>query len=213
MTKHLADYRREYGARVLSVDSALACPLQQFHIWFEEVAQTDNFDPTAMLLSTVDGDGHPDSRVVLLKGLVEGEFAFYTNYESKKAQDISHHPFAALNFFWPTLARQVRIRGTITKLPDSVSDTYFASRPKLSQLSAHASSQSRAIESRQALELKMNELVARIGDKPVLRPKHWGGYGVKPVEVEFWQGRDNRLHDRLLYSFKENSWNIIRLEP
>ena len=213
MTKHLADYRREYGARVLSVDSALACPLEQFHLWFEEVAQTDNFDPTAMLLSTVDGEGKPDSRVVLLKGLVEGEFAFYTNYESKKAQDIAHHPFAALNFFWPTLARQVRVRGTIAKLPTEISDHYFASRPKLSQLSAHASKQSSVIGSRQDLEAKMNELVAATGDEPVLRPKHWGGYGIRPVEVEFWQGRDNRLHDRLLYKLKENSWIINRLEP
>lgn len=213
MTKHLADYRREYGTRVLSLDSALACPLEQFHLWFEEIAQTDNFDPTAMLLATVDSKGHPDSRVVLLKGFYEEAFVFYTNYQSKKAQDIEHHPFVALNFFWPTLARQVRVRGAIEKLPSDVSDAYFASRPKLSQLSAHASSQSQAIASRQKLEEKMNKLVAATGDEPVLRPKHWGGYHVKPTEIEFWQGRDNRLHDRLRYQFENNSWEISRLEP
>ncbi len=213
MTKYLSDYRREYGTIELSETTAQSSPFAQFHIWFEDVAKTDNYDPTAMILSTISDKGYPDSRVVLLKGIIDESFVFYTNYESKKALDLKHNPFVALNFFWPALARQVRIRGKIFKLSQELSDDYFASRPKASQLAAHASDQSQIITSRGELESRMNTLIKTVGDEPVLRPNHWGGYGVKPLEIEFWQGRDNRLHDRLLYTIKNKSWEINRLAP
>lgn len=209
----LADIRREYGDLSLSEDSLPECPITQFKHWFEEVLVVEKSDPTAMVLSTVDDKGYPDSRVVLLKGLDEGSFIFYTNYQSPKSLQLRHIPYAALNFYWPQMARQVRIRGRVKRVSKIQSDAYFASRPKTSQLSAIASPQSQKIESRKILEQSLNNLIAKYGQEPIVRPNHWGGYLVIPDEIEFWQGRDNRLHDRICYYKDKGKWIFCRLAP
>lgn len=210
----MADFRREYGSLVLNVAGAEQSPFALFENWLSEIIETDNYDPTAMVLSTIDEDGLPDSRVVLLKGIEQGRFLFYTNYGSSKAQQIEANSKVALNFFWPFMARQVRISGVAAKLDDKANDLYFESRPRLSQIAAIASDQSQPIASRQVLEDKMNELIDTFGQDPIIRPKDWGGYAVEPFKVEFWQGRDNRLHDRLLYTKHDSEeWLISRLAP
>jgi pyridoxamine 5'-phosphate oxidase len=209
----LADIRREYGELSLTETTVQECPITQFKRWFAEVLAAEKSDPTAMVLSTVDAKGHPDSRVVLLKGLNEGTFVFYTNYQSAKSLQISHNPYAALNFYWPQMARQVRIRGRVKRVSKTQSDSYFASRPVTSQLSAIASAQSRVIADRESLEHALNKLIANYGQETIPRPKHWGGYMLIPNEIEFWQGRDNRLHDRIYYYKKKGKWAYCRLAP
>lgn len=209
----IADIRRDYGE--LSLDEQLVQdePIAQFGLWFKDVLQNEKNDPTAMVLSTVDAKGHPDSRVVLLKSLDEGHFVFYTNYLSTKAIEMEHTPYAALNFYWPQMARQVRVRGLAKKVSPSDSDHYFSSRPIKSQLSAIISPQSQVISSRASLEKALNELIEKHGQQPVLRPENWGGYKVIPQEIEFWQGRDNRLHDRIQYYLEDGKWLHRRLAP
>jgi pyridoxamine 5'-phosphate oxidase len=211
--RSIADIRRDYGE--LSLDEQLVKdePIAQFSLWFEDVLQNETNDPTAMVLSTVDEDGHPDSRVVLLKGLDEGHFVFYTNYLSAKAIEMEHNPFAALNFYWPQMARQVRVRGLVQKVSAADSDTYFSSRPIKSQLSAIISPQSQAISDRASLEKALNDLIKKYGQQPIVRPNNWGGYKVIPQEIEFWQGRDNRLHDRIHYYLQDGKWLHRRLAP
>lgn len=211
--KGLSDIRRDYGDLSLSEENIHDCPITQFESWFDEVVKTEKSDPTAMVLSTVDEGGHPDSRVVLLKGIESGSFVFYTNYQSAKSKHISSNPYVALNFYWPEMARQVRIRGHVTKTSEAQSDTYFASRPVTSQLSATISPQSSEISGRIELEQKFNELVAKQQQPLVMRPLHWGGYSVTPAEIEFWQGRDNRLHDRIHYYQQQGKWHHRRLAP
>lgn len=210
--KTIADIRREYGDLSLKEEAMQACPLTQFKLWFEEVMLGEKSDPTAMTLSTVDAKGHPDSRVVLLKGLDEKGFIFYSNYQSAKGLELKHNPYAALNFYWPQMSRQVRVRGRVKRLAKEQSDAYFSSRPITSQLAAILSPQSRKIKAREGLELALHELMAR-HEKPILRPKHWGGYLLLPNEIEFWQGRDNRLHDRISYFKKKGNWVYCRLAP
>ncbi len=209
----LPHIRREYGNLSLNDIDVHESPIEQFNLWFSEVIKTETNDPTAMLLATVDEHGRPDSRVVLLKGLEEGAFVFYTNYQSTKATQISHNSYVALNFYWPSLVRQVRIRGEAKRVSDAQSDAYFSTRPKASQLSAIISPQSREISERGELERKLNELIATHQQTLVMRPEHWGGYQVIPDEIEFWQGRDNRLHDRIQYFREENTWKHRRLAP
>ncbi|CDZ75878.1 Pyridoxine/pyridoxamine 5'-phosphate oxidase [Legionella massiliensis] len=209
----MADIRREYGDLSLNEEAIDGCPIVQFKRWFEEVAPEEKTDPTAMVLSTVDEQGHPDSRVVLLKGLNEEGFIFYTNYQSAKALQINHNPYVALNFYWPQMSRQVRIRGQIERVSSEQSNTYFASRPVPSQFSATLSPQSQEITDRKELEQRLNKLIAEHGQEPIVRPNHWGGYVVAPFEVEFWQGRDNRLHDRISYYKKNEGWGYKRLAP
>lgn len=211
--KTLAEIRREYGDLSLSEELLSSSPFAQFKLWFEEVLPLEKTDPTAMVLSTVDERGFPDSRVVLLKGLEKESFIFYTNYESSKAAQLRQTPYAALNFYWAELARQVRIRGRVKKASKEQSDNYFASRPINSQLSTIISAQSREIPNRDVLEKALNELIEKSGQSPIVRPKNWGGYVVIPEEFEFWQGRDNRLHDRILYYKKEEHWTHCRLAP
>ena len=211
--KTLADIRRDYGQLSLSEANAKDCPIAQFESWFADVVKSEKSDPTAMVLSTVDERGDPDSRVVLLKGVQDGAFVFYTNYQSAKADQIRHHPRVALNLYWPEMARQVRIRGDVKRTSKAKSDAYFASRPITSQLSAITSPQSRAILGREELELKLNQLIAQHQQKPIVRPNHWGGYEVIPMEIEFWQGRDNRLHDRIHYYHEKGKWVHRRLAP
>lgn len=211
--RSIADIRRDYGILSLNEKKVPPDPLMQFHLWFEDVLKNEKNDPTAMVLSTVDKNGHPDSRVVLLKGLEEGRFVFYTNYESTKAIQIQDTPYVALNFYWPQMARQVRIRGSIEKVNSEQSDQYFATRPIKSQFSAIASPQSHAVADRELLEKALNDLIQQQQQKPVIRPKYWGGYQVTPDEIEFWQGRDNRLHDRIHYYWQDKVWNHQRLAP
>lgn len=209
----LANIRREYGELYLSQSTVKTNPVDQFQLWFDEVILVEKSDPTAMILSTVDEEGRPDSRVVLLKGVMEERFIFYTNYQSTKGKQLSCTPYAALNFFWPQLVRQVRIRGRVTKVSAQLSDEYFASRPPLSQLSALASPQSQEVESREMLDSRMNELIRQYGQQPVMRPENWGGYEVWAEECEFWQGRDNRMHDRIHYYKQDNQWKHRRIAP
>lgn len=211
--KSIADIRREYGVLSLDEGEVQSSPLQQFELWFSQVLQSEKSDPTAMVLSTVDAQGYPDSRVVLLKEIHEEGFVFYTNYLSSKAQQLQHLPYAALNFYWPQMARQVRIRGRVKRVSTEQSDTYFSSRPKASQLSALVSPQSQVIASRNELEEKLNLLISTHQQETVVRPNHWGGYAVLPDEFEFWQGRDNRLHDRIHYSKNQGAWCHRRLAP
>lgn len=216
MTNHwktIADIRREYGKLALSEKSAHPCPMAQFEAWFADVVKTEKSDPTAMVLSTVDEYGHPDSRVVLLKETTPHAFVFYTNYNSTKSKHVSNVPYVALNFYWPEMARQVRVRGIIQKISSKQSDDYFASRPKLSQLSAIASPQSSEISGREQLECNLNALITDYAQQPILRPENWGGYEVLPEEFEFWQGRDNRLHDRIQYFKQNGKWLHRRLAP
>lgn len=212
--RSLADIRRDYGELSLNEENAQQQPIDQFKLWFEEVLVNEKNDPTAMVLSTVDDQGWPDSRVVLLKGLEDDAFIFYTNYDSIKARQIDRNPYAALNFYWPQMARQVRVRGRVKRTSQAQSDDYFASRPVTSQLSALASPQSAEIADRQSLEDAFNQLLAQQhAEEPIVRPSHWGGYLIIPEEIEFWQGRDNRLHDRIHYYKQAGQWIHRRLAP
>ncbi|KTC82187.1 pyridoxine 5'-phosphate oxidase [Legionella cherrii] len=211
--RSIADIRREYGDLNLSEESLPDDPLIQFKLWFEDVLKNEKNDPTAMVLSTVDNRGYPDSRVVLLKGVDEGKFVFYTNYQSTKSKQIQNNPHVALNFYWPQMARQVRIRGQIKQVDEEQSDLYFSSRPIKSQFSAIVSPQSHEVAGRESLEKALNDLIQKHGQEPVLRPNYWGGYMVIPDEIEFWQGRDNRLHDRIHYYQHDGQWKHHRLAP
>lgn len=210
--KTLADIRREYGDLRLSEDDIHVCPIAQFQAWFSDILQIETADPTSMVLSTVDEEGHPDSRIVLLKGIDNGAFIFYTNYTSVKANQLQANPSVALNFYWPCLARQVRVRGTVAFVSKEQSDAYFSSRPLASQWSALISPQSSEISGRVELEAAL-EALRQKNLVPLLRPDHWGGYCVTPHEMEFWQGRDNRLHDRFQYIFHAGKWTHRRLAP
>ncbi|WP_343486721.1 pyridoxamine 5'-phosphate oxidase [Allomuricauda sp. d1] len=215
MEKDLANYRKSYKKSALTEDVVSDNPMQQFQTWFYEVEGSDTIDePNAMTISTIGKDAYPKSRVVLLKKFNEDGFFFYTNYESEKGKAIAANPNVCLSFFWPSLERQVVIKGTAEKIPENLSDGYFESRPRGSQLGAVVSDQSEVIESREVLEKKLYHLEKKLEGKEVVRPKHWGGYVVKPVSIEFWQGRPNRLHDRIRYTLQKNwDWKIERLQP
>lgn len=207
----LSTLRREYLGEPLSEDSSDADPFQQFTRWFEQVKSLEA-DPTAMGVSTADRQGRPSSRMCLLKGVDERGFVFYTNYRSRKGRDIGETRFASLLFYWPSLERQVRIEGTIGAVSDVESDAYFESRPLESRWSAAASPQSEVIDSRQDLEARVAAAREQFGEQ-VPRPAWWGGYRVVPTLFEFWQGRPNRLHDRLRYRTSKHGWVRERLAP
>jgi len=209
---NVALLRQEYMRAGLSETDALPDPLLQFDNWLREAVGAGLPLPNAMTLATVAADGTPDARIVLLKGLEHGAFAFYTNYESRKARQLAAHPAACLVFQWSELERQVRIQGAVEKVSAAESDAYFASRPLGARISAWASAQSERVSSRAELERKALEEKNRHGDHPP-RPPHWGGYRVVPHSIEFWQGRADRLHDRLLYTRAGDSWRIERLAP
>ena len=187
-------------------------PLRQFDIWLRDAVQAGLPLPNSMTLATVDAAGAPDARIVLLKGLEHGGFAFYTNYRSRKARELDARPSACLVFQWSELERQVRVEGAVQTVSAAESDAYFAARPLGARLSAWASDQSRVVENRQVLEAAVQEMTTRFGDDPP-RPPHWGGYRVLPQRIEFWQGRADRLHDRLLYTRSGAGWRIQRLAP
>ena len=207
----LADVRREYRGEPLTEATTAVDPFEQFARWFEQARATEA-DPTTMTLATATSGGRPSARMVLLKGFDARGFVFYTNYDSRKAQEIAATAHAALLFYWPSLERQVRVEGGIARVADAESDAYFASRPLESRWSAHASPQSRPIDSRESLEAAVARVRAQYGDR-VPRPEGWGGFRVTPDAFEFWQGRENRLHDRLVYVRDAESWRRQRLAP
>ncbi len=189
-------------------------PIIQFERWMENALEAKVQEPNAMTLATSNRKGQPDARIVLLRGVDKNGFSFFTNYKSAKGKEMSENKRVCLNFFWPDLARQVRIMGVIEKLSAKASDEYFQSRPRESQIGAWASNQSQEIENRQALEKKFDDLEKKFSSDKISRPPHWGGYLVKPVSIEFWQGRASRLHDRILYEKgRSGKWKISRLSP
>ncbi|MEN1785972.1 MAG: pyridoxamine 5'-phosphate oxidase [Bacteroidota bacterium] len=215
MQKDLSDYRKSYEKSALLEGALPEDPITLFQQWFYEVEASDGVEePNAMTLSTVGIDGFPKNRVVLLKKYTHEGFIFYTNYESEKGKAITHNPQVCLSFFWPNMERQVIVKGHAEKLPENLSDGYFESRPRGSQLGAIVSKQSEPIASRTALEDQLKKLETALEGQELERPNHWGGYMVKPSSVEFWQGRPNRLHDRIRFALQEDySWDIVRLQP
>ena len=212
MNRDLADLRIDYGLRGLDPSDCDPDPMRQLRRWLDEAIAADILEPTAMTLSTVGRDGRPSSRVVLLKGLDDGLCCFYTNYESRKGRELAGNDHAALNFFWPALERQIRIEGRIDRLPAARSDAYYASRPLGSRLGAWVSEQSQPLDHPDTLAARMEALKAEHGDHPP-RPPHWGGFGLRPDRLEFWQGRPSRLHDRVLYLPDGSGWTRSRLQP
>lgn len=208
----LHNIREDYSKQSLSKEDCAADPLTQFEQWLQEAIKAQVNEPTAVNVATVNEDGRPSSRIVLLKEVNAQGFVFFTNYHSRKGRAISHQPFVAMTFFWPELERQVRIEGRAQKLPEAESDTYFASRPYTSRIGAWASHQSEVIESHKTL-LARAALIAAKHPLNVPRPPHWGGYLVIPDRVEFWQGRPSRLHDRICYQLQDNQWIKERLSP
>jgi pyridoxamine 5'-phosphate oxidase len=211
--KDLSDYRKSYEKSELLETNIPEDPINLFNRWFHETEDLDDVDEAnAMTVSTIGLDGFPKSRVVLLKKFNEEGFIFYTNYDSEKGKAIENNPNVCLSFFWPSIERQIIIKGKAEKIPENISDNYFDSRPDGSKLGAIASEQSKVISSRQVLEEKLKELEHYYEGKPIPRPQNWGGFLVKPVEVEFWQGRPNRLHDRIRFQLQEDfNWKIERL--
>ncbi|MEA1784928.1 pyridoxamine 5'-phosphate oxidase [Arenibacter sp. GZD96] len=215
MQKDLGNYRKTYSKSALVEESISDNPMMLFQQWFYEVEAADGVDePNAMSVSTLGLDGFPKTRVVLLKKYTFEGFIFYTNYESEKGRAIAKNPKVCLSFFWPIIERQIIIKGTAEKIAENLSDGYFESRPEGSKLGAIVSPQSQVIASREVLETKLKELEMAHQNKPLERPAHWGGYLVRPQSMEFWQGRPNRLHDRIRYTLQENlDWKIERLAP
>ena len=213
MDATIANLRREYAKQALDEQSVAAEPLAQFRIWFDAALASGIVEPNAMVLSTADADGRPSARVVLLKDIDDRGLSFYTNYNSRKADDIAANPRVSLTFWWQELERQVRVEGRAEQLAEAESDLYFASRPRGSRLGAWASPQSAVVASREELEHALEEVETRFGDGDVARPPHWGGYRVVPDVVEFWQGRPARLHDRIRYRRSSDKWLIERLAP
>ncbi|MDX2242428.1 MAG: pyridoxamine 5'-phosphate oxidase [Leptolyngbyaceae cyanobacterium bins.302] len=209
----IADLRLNYTRQQLIEGEVDPDPIQQFQVWFDQAMAADLIEPNAMTIATATQDGIPSARVVLLKGVDQRGFVFYTNYESRKGQELLQNPHASLVFWWGALERQVRIEGSVEQVSDQETEAYFHSRPVGSQLGAWASDQSRVIPNRDVLEQRLTDLTQQYQNQDIPRPPHWGGFRVVPHAIEFWQGRPSRLHDRLLYQLLDNSWKIERLSP
>ncbi|MBM0742396.1 pyridoxamine 5'-phosphate oxidase [Phormidium sp. CLA17] len=213
MNLSIADLRLNYTRQSLLEADIHPDPIQQFQIWFNQAVTANLLEPNAMTLATASTSGTPSARIVLLKGVDERGFVFYTNYNSQKGQELISNPQAALVFLWGELERQVRIAGAVEKIADQETEMYFHSRPKSSQLGAWASEQSQVIPNREVLEQRLADLDQEYQNQDVPRPAHWGGFRVVPHAIEFWQGRPSRLHDRLRYQFEADNWMIERLSP
>ncbi len=209
----ISNLRRSYSLKELSKDSVSTDPFSQFSIWMNEAMNANLLDPNAMTLATASKNSIPSARTVLLRGYDKGGFVFYTNYESSKANDLKNNPVASLLFFWVELERQVRIWGKVEKISQEESQAYFATRPRDSQLGAWTSMQSSVISSREALDKQFDAMKKRFENKEIPLPHFWGGYRVIPNKIEFWQGRESRLHDRICYTLNEQKWKIERLSP
>jgi pyridoxamine 5'-phosphate oxidase len=206
----IRDIRKDYKQRALEANDLNLSPIGQFEKWFGEALTSEVLEANAMTLATADKNGIPSARIVLLKEVKEDCFVFFSNYKSEKGQALAENPNGAMVFFWPELERQVRIEGTVKKIPAAESDEYFYSRPKGSQIGAIASHQSQPLDSRGTLEERIKTLSA---EAEIKRPDHWGGYSLTPTKIEFWQGRPSRLHDRFLYTLHDDRWSIERLNP
>jgi pyridoxamine 5'-phosphate oxidase len=210
----IADLRKDYTRATLDVNSVLQNPVEQFQKWFDEALQSGVTEPNAMNLSTVNKDGRPSSRIMLLKGVENNMFVFFTNFQSDKGQALEENPACALTFFWPDLERQVRIEGVASRIDDKRAEDYFHSRPRASQIGAWASPQSTVLSDRTILEERVKQMEERFKDQEVVpKPKQWGGFEVEPLLIEFWQGRASRLHDRIRFMKIEGQWQIHRLSP
>ncbi|HEX5655320.1 MAG TPA: pyridoxamine 5'-phosphate oxidase [Chitinophagaceae bacterium] len=214
MNQAISEIRKNYSRESLTEKDVAANPITQFSHWWQEALRSEIDEVNAMTLATASADGVPSARVVLLKGFSEEGFSFFTNYSSFKGRQLAENPKACLVFFWKELERQVRITGLVSKMEEELSEAYFLSRPLESQLGAIASPQSEVIESREWLDQRYQRLQEQLGSSSISRPSQWGGYLVRPVILEFWQGRPSRLHDRIQYSLLENGiWKIERLAP
>lgn len=212
--KEIAAIREDYSKNILEESDILECPIDQFSKWFDEAIHAQVIEPTAMVLSTVSDHGHPSSRVVLLKDIKKDGFSFFTNYHSQKGQELMRNPVVSVLFFWPELQRQVRIDAIAEKLPREESNEYFSSRPRGSQISAIASPQSQVVSDRRDLEDRVAKVEKNFENTTAVAcPEFWGGFLLKPTRVEFWQGRSNRLHDRIVFTKLEANWTIKRLAP
>jgi pyridoxamine 5'-phosphate oxidase len=213
MDDGLARMRQDYGERGLRKADVVADPLEQFTRWFDEARNAPILEPNAMMLATADVAGQPSARTVLLKAVDPRGLTFYTNLQSRKARELAANPKAALLFWWPPQARQVRFEGEIEPVDEAEADAYFATRPRGSQIGAWASAQSNVVADRATLDAAEREIATRFADGAVPRPPFWGGYRLVPARVEFWQGRINRLHDRLRYTRRGEGWDLERLAP
>ncbi|WP_022964051.1 pyridoxamine 5'-phosphate oxidase [Halopseudomonas pelagia] len=213
MKSDVAELRRDYTRDGLLETQAPEEPLSLFATWFEQAVEIETTEANAMMLATVDGAGQPHLRTLLLKGVDDRGFVFFTNYESAKGQQLQANPQAAITFWWHDLERQVRIEGAVERISDEESDAYYHSRPLGSRLGAWASPQSEVIASRDVLENNLEQLQQQYADQAPERPPHWGGFRLKPELIEFWQGRPSRLHDRLNYRLIDGSWRRERLAP
>ncbi len=211
--KSLKDLRIEYTRGGLAESEIDADPLVQFSIWFDQAREVTGHEPNAMTLATADTNGFPSARVVLLKEFDQSGFVFYTSYSSRKGDVLAENPRASLLFYWPELERQVRIEGHCVKVTRAQTDEYFESRPRGSQIAAHLGSQSRVVSSREELAANYKLLEGKFQGRSIQPPDYWGGYAVIPSEFEFWQGRPNRLHDRIRYRLDEDAWTFERLGP
>ncbi|PCJ00132.1 MAG: pyridoxamine 5'-phosphate oxidase [Flavobacteriales bacterium] len=213
IVNYLNKMRRDFSGKPFNEDSVHQNPIKQFNVWFKEAVDAQLLDPQAMSVTTVSTTGQPSTRIVYMRAIKDDSFVFYTNYDSNKGRDLKQNNKVSLNFFWGELERQVIVEGLVEKMSEEDSNAYFAKRPRESQIGAWASKQSGELMSRKELEEKVMHYTVKFKGVDVPRPSHWGGYAVKPTKIEFWQGRPNRLHDRLVFTKSGDDWKQSRLSP